>query len=100
MSGVCTIGLEFSGEVSNKSSAALRRLMTRSVPSAGDLSGRDCRFYAVVPPDSTNIEPLSVRARGHVHGRAQLFLAACLWLVVAITNYERGYDPGSTITTL
>ena len=38
-----------------------------------------------------------VRARGCVHARAQVFLALCLRLVVAITNYERGDNPGSTI---
>ena len=38
-----------------------------------------------------------VRARGRVHARAQVFLALCLRLVVAITNYERGDNPGSTI---
>ena len=35
-----------------------------------------------------------VRARGRVHARAQVFLALCLRLVVAITNYERGENPG------
>ncbi len=39
-------------------------------------------------------------ARGRVHARAQEFLALCLRLVVAITNYERGDDPGSTIITV
>ena len=34
------------------------------------------------------------RARGRVHARAQVFLALCLRLVVAITNYERGDNPG------
>jgi len=38
-----------------------------------------------------------VRARGRVHARSQVFLALCLRLVVAITNYERGDNPGSTI---
>ena len=38
-----------------------------------------------------------VRARGRVHARAQVFLALCLRLVVAITNYEHGDNPGSTI---
>ena len=38
-----------------------------------------------------------LRARGRVHARAQVFLALCLRLVVAITNYERGDNPGSTI---
>ena len=41
-----------------------------------------------------------VRARGRVHARAQVFLALCLRLVVAITNYERGDNPGSTIITV
>ena len=35
-----------------------------------------------------------VRARGRVHVRTQVFLALCLRLVVAITNFERGDDPG------
>ena len=39
-------------------------------------------------------------ARGRVHARAQVFLALCLRLVVAITNYERGDNPGSTIITV
>ena len=38
-----------------------------------------------------------VRARGRVHARAQVFLALCLRLAVAITNYERGDNLGSTI---
>jgi hypothetical protein len=41
-----------------------------------------------------------VRARGRVHARAQVFLAPCLHLVVAITNYERGDTPGSTVITV
>ena len=41
-----------------------------------------------------------VRARGRVHARAQVFLALCLRLVVAITNDERGDNPGSTIITV
>jgi len=39
-------------------------------------------------------------ARGRVHARAQVYLALCLRLVVVITNYERGDNPGSTIITL
>jgi hypothetical protein len=39
-------------------------------------------------------------ARGRVHARAQVFLALCLRLIVAITNYERGDNPGSTIITV
>ncbi|MFC4987539.1 transposase [Saliphagus infecundisoli] len=39
-------------------------------------------------------------ARGRVHARAQVFLALCLRLVVAITNDERGDNPGSTIITV
>jgi len=39
-------------------------------------------------------------ARGRVHARVQVFLALCLRLVVAITNYERGDNPGSTISTV
>jgi len=35
-----------------------------------------------------------VRARGRVHARTEVFLALCLRLVVAITNFERGDDPG------
>jgi hypothetical protein len=33
-------------------------------------------------------------ARDRVHARAQVFLALCLRLVVAITNYERGEKSG------
>ena len=40
-----------------------------------------------------------VRARGRVHTRAQVFLALCLRLVVIITNYERGDNPGREILT-
>ena len=39
-------------------------------------------------------------ARGRVSARAQVFLALCLRLVAAITNYERGDNPGSTIITV
>ncbi len=39
-------------------------------------------------------------ARGRVHARAQVFLALCLRLVVALTNYERGDNPGSAIITV
>ena len=39
-------------------------------------------------------------ARGRVHARAQVSLALCLRLVGAITNYERGDNPGSTIITV
>jgi len=39
-------------------------------------------------------------ARGRVHARAQVFLALCLRLVIAITNDERGDNPGSTVITL
>jgi hypothetical protein len=42
----------------------------------------------------------TLRARGRVHARAQVFLSLCLRLVVAITNYERGDNPGSTVITL
>lgn len=35
-----------------------------------------------------------VRARGRVHARTQVFLSLCLRLVVAITNYKRGDNPG------
>ena len=41
-----------------------------------------------------------VRARGRVHARTEVFLALCLRLVVAITNYERGDDPGREKLTL
>ena len=34
-----------------------------------------------------------VRARG-VHARTQVFVALCLRVIVAITNYERGHNPG------
>ena len=39
-------------------------------------------------------------ARGRVHSRAQVFLALCLRLVVAITNYEQEDNPGSTVITV
>ncbi len=35
-----------------------------------------------------------VRARGRVHARTEVFLALCLRVVVAITNHERGNEPG------
>ena len=35
-----------------------------------------------------------VRARGRVHARTEVFVALCLRIVVAITNFERGDDPG------
>jgi len=35
-------------------------------------------------------------ARDRVHARAQAFLALCLQLAVAVTNEERGDNPGST----
>jgi hypothetical protein len=35
-----------------------------------------------------------VRARGRVHARTEVSLALCLRIVVVITNYERGNDPG------
>lgn len=35
-----------------------------------------------------------LRAQGCVHARTQLYVALCLRLVVAITNYERGDNPG------
>lgn len=41
-----------------------------------------------------------VRARGCVHARAQMFLALCLRLIVANSNYERRDNPGSTIITV
>ena len=41
-----------------------------------------------------------VRARGRVHARTEVFLALCLRIVVAITNYERGDDPGREKLTL
>ena len=40
-----------------------------------------------------------VRARGRVHARVQVFLALCLRVVVAITNDERGDNPGREILT-
>jgi len=35
-----------------------------------------------------------VRARGRVHAQIEVFVALCLRLVVAITNLDRGDDPG------
>ena len=40
-----------------------------------------------------------VRARGRVHARAQVFLALCLRVVIAITNDERGDNPGCEMLT-
>ena len=41
-----------------------------------------------------------LRARGHVHARTQCYVALCLRLVVAVTNYDRGDNPGSTVITV
>jgi hypothetical protein len=41
-----------------------------------------------------------VRARGRVHARTEVFLALCLRIVVAITNFEQGEDPGREKLTL
>jgi len=41
-----------------------------------------------------------VRARGRVHARTEVLLALCLRVVIAITNYERGDDPGREKLTL
>ena len=41
-----------------------------------------------------------LRARGHVHARTQCYLALCLRLVVAVINYDRGDNPGSTVITV
>jgi len=35
-----------------------------------------------------------VCARGRVHARTQVYLSLCLRLVIALTNYERGDNPG------
>ncbi len=40
--------------------------------------------------------PRHVRARGRVHARTQVFVAVCLRVIVAITNYERGHNLGRT----
>jgi hypothetical protein len=40
-----------------------------------------------------------VRARGRVHARTQVFVALCLRVVVAITNDERGDNPGRKMLT-
>jgi len=37
-----------------------------------------------------------IRARGRIHARTQVFVALCLRVIVAITNYERGDTPGRT----
>lgn len=42
----------------------------------------------------------NTRARCRVHARAQVYFALCLRLVIAITNYERGDNSGSTIITV
>ena len=41
----------------------------------------------------------SIRARGRVHAWVQVFLALCLRVVVAITDDERGDNPGREILT-
>jgi len=38
----------------------------------------------------------TLRARGRVHGRVQTYLGLCLRVIVAITNYEQGENPGRT----
>jgi len=38
--------------------------------------------------------PGHARARGRIHARREVYIALCLRLVVAITNYERGNDLG------
>ena len=38
--------------------------------------------------------------RGSIHVRAQGYLAQCLRLVIAITNYEHGDYPGSIVITV
>lgn len=35
-----------------------------------------------------------IRTRGCVHTRVRVFLARCLWLIVATINYDRGDNPG------
>jgi len=55
------------------------------------------------PPWSRTNGPVTAARRsrrGRVHARAQVFLALCLRLVIAITNDERGDNPGSTVITL
>jgi len=41
-----------------------------------------------------------VCARGRVHERTEVFLALCLRVVIAITNYKRGDDSGREKLTL
>ncbi|GAB3018652.1 transposase [Natronobiforma cellulositropha] len=38
----------------------------------------------------------TLRARGRVHARVQAYLGLCLRVIVAITNYEQGENPGRT----
>ncbi len=38
----------------------------------------------------------TLRARGRVHARVQAYIGLCLRVIVAITNYERGENPGRT----
>jgi hypothetical protein len=35
-----------------------------------------------------------IHARGRVHARTDVFVGLCLRVVIAITNYERGNEPG------
>jgi len=65
--------------------------------------GRDVQPPHGVERTNESVKDCGLRrthARGRVHARAQVFLALCLRLVVAITNYERGDNPGSTVITV
>jgi len=46
------------------------------------------------------LRPGTFAPGGRVHARAQVFLALCLRLVIAITNDERGDNPGSTVIAM
>ena len=38
----------------------------------------------------------TLRARGRAHARVEVYLGLCLRVIVAITNYEQGENPGRT----
>ena len=88
-------------------------LTTRKIPSTGSKTAslntaRTCNWKQSILEETynnrTGVERTNdavkdcglghVRARGRVHARTELYVALCLRLVVAITNYERGNNPG------
>jgi hypothetical protein len=78
---------EHSEDVQLKQSTLEKTYKRRTGPERTNESVKDCGLGRT-------------HARGCVHARAQVFPALCLRLVVAITNYERGDNPGSTVITV